>query len=292
MGRPEGHGAASGQLASRRVSLVFSDLDDSFLTRDKRVTERNLAALDALAARGGAFVPCTGRTVGGVPEPLRAHPSTRFLVGSNGAEVVDAATGAAIHRSLMDVALVTRVYEAVADLDISFDCFVGTHVFCERRRYEAIGRFGLSEHNLRTVRSIRTPYDEEIPALIAGADGVGKVTLYWPDDDVATELARRLATFSEIDATSSAAHNFEIMAHGTSKGSALAWLAGHLGVPRDEVVAFGDAGNDAEMLAAAGIGVAVANATDAAKAAADVICGDCDESGVGECLLALLGEGA
>lgn len=271
-----------------RPALVFSDLDDSFLTRDKRVTELNLRALDALAAAGGAFVPCTGRTVSGVPEALRAHAATRYLVGSNGSEVVDAASGEAIHRELMDAELVTRVYEAVRELDISFDCFVGDHVFCERRRLEALAGFGLSEHNLRTVRSIRTPYDQEIPELIAGCAGVGKVTLYWPDEAVAHELHARLSAFPEVDVTTSAPHNFEIMAHGTSKGSALVWLAAQLEVPTERVVAFGDAGNDAQMLTRAGLGVAVANATDEAKVAADDTCGDCDESGVGAYLLDLL----
>ncbi len=269
-------------------ALVFSDLDDSFLTRDKRVSERNLQALDALAQAGGAFVPCTGRTVAGVPDQLREHPATRYLVGSNGGAIVDARSGEVIHRELMSVETICRIYERVRDLNISFDCFVGTKVYCERTRYEAIGSFGLSEHNLRTVRAIRTPYDATIPQLIAHTDGVEKVTLYWPDEGVAADLAARLAEFAEVDATSSAAHNFEIMAHGTSKGSALLWLCAHTGVDVARTVAFGDAGNDAPMLRAAGTGVAVANATDEAKAAADELCGDCDASGVGEWLLAAL----
>ena len=271
-----------------RMRLVFSDLDDSFLTRDKLVSARNLAALDALAAAGGAFVPCTGRTIAGIPEVLRTHAATRYLVGSNGGIIADVREDRVIHRELMSVETICRIYERVRELNISFDCFVGQHVYCERVRYEAIGTFGLSEHNLRTVRSIRTPHDATIPELIEKTDGVEKVTLYWPDEAVAAELAARLGEFDEVDATSSAAHNFEIMAHGTSKGSALLWLCEHTGTPVAETVAFGDAGNDAPMLRAAGVGIAVANATQEAKAAADVICGDCDESGVGEWLLTAL----
>ena len=45
------------------------------------------------------------------------------------------------------------------------------------------------------------------------------------------------------------------------------------------IAAFGDDYNDVEMLRECGIGVAVANAIDEAKAAADYICGDCDDDG-------------
>ena len=41
-----------------------------------------------------------------------------------------------------------------------------------------------------------------------------------------------------------------------------------------ETIAFGDAGNDSEMLAEAGLGIAVANATERCKEAADLVIGD------------------
>ncbi len=56
-----------------------------------------------------------------------------------------------------------------------------------------------------------------------------------------------------------------------SKGEALARLAAHVGVARSETVAVGDQDNDVSMIAWAGLGVAMGNASPAAKAAADVI---------------------
>lgn len=44
------------------------------------------------------------------------------------------------------------------------------------------------------------------------------------------------------------------------KGSALLWLADHLGISREETMAFGDGENDIPMIKAAGIGVAMENA--------------------------------
>ena len=45
------------------VKLVFVDMDGTFLDSSKAVTPENAAALDAAAALGVQFVPCTGRNV-------------------------------------------------------------------------------------------------------------------------------------------------------------------------------------------------------------------------------------
>jgi phosphoglycolate phosphatase (TIGR01487 family) len=62
-----------------------------------------------------------------------------------------------------------------------------------------------------------------------------------------------------------------LQARGISKGLALRKLADGLGIPVAEFLAVGDSENDLEMIEAAGIGVAVANARDAVKAASDYI---------------------
>lgn len=54
----------------------------------------------------------------------------------------------------------------------------------------------------------------------------------------------------------------------------------HLGLESKETIAFGDGGNDADMLAFAGIGVAMGGATPNAKASADYITSDVDDDGI------------
>jgi Cof subfamily protein (haloacid dehalogenase superfamily) len=65
-----------------------------------------------------------------------------------------------------------------------------------------------------------------------------------------------------------------------SKWNAVRLLAEEWGVKADEIAAFGDDNNDVEILKNCGIGVAVANALDEVKAAADYVCGSNDEDGV------------
>ena len=277
-----------GPSSSPDIRVVLTDLDDTFLARDKSLPQVNREALDLLAERGIAFVPCTGRPVAGVPKELLRHPSTRFAVGSNGGVVIDALTGETVHRSTMENELVVRVYEQVKHLNVTFDAFVLGHVLAERGRYDAMAGFGIDEANLNTIRSLREPSDEPIPQRIAPFDGVEKVTMYWGDETSRDEARRILSTFPEIGVTTSHPRNFEFMAAGTSKGSALMWICEALGFGPELAVAFGDSANDMPMLVAAGDGVAVANASDQVKAQANHVCGDCDEGGAGRYLKELL----
>jgi len=71
-----------------------------------------------------------------------------------------------------------------------------------------------------------------------------------------------------------------IMNRNAKKSSAVKMLADYYGYNISEVTAFGDDYNDVEMIKECGIGVAVANAIDEAKAAADYICESNDNNGV------------
>ena len=76
----------------------------------------------------------------------------------------------------------------------------------------------------------------------------------------------------------------EMLNHGVNKRSALERLTADLGIAREEVFACGDSSNDAEMLAFAGCGCAVANGMDVTKAQADYICKNENEQGVIEAI--------
>lgn len=76
----------------------------------------------------------------------------------------------------------------------------------------------------------------------------------------------------------------EMLNKGVNKRSALERLTADLGIDRSEVFACGDSSNDAEMLAFAGCGCAVANGMDVTKAQADYICNKENEQGVLEAI--------
>ena len=71
---------------------------------------------------------------------------------------------------------------------------------------------------------------------------------------------------------------------GGGKPNGLAHTLAHLGLTREQSIAFGDGGNDVTMLEYAGIGVAMGNACDAAKAAADYVTDDITADGLAKAL--------
>ena len=82
--------------------------------------------------------------------------------------------------------------------------------------------------------------------------------------------------------------NIEIGSAKASKGKGLTALAASFGWGPEAVMAFGDSNNDLSMIQDAGIGVAMANASDEVKAAADYTTLSCDEDGVADALEKLL----
>jgi Cof subfamily protein (haloacid dehalogenase superfamily) len=82
-----------------------------------------------------------------------------------------------------------------------------------------------------------------------------------------------------IDVVRSSSKLVEVMPKGINKAEGLRQLGNVLGIPIEKIMAFGDYDNDAEMLAAAGLGIAVGNASNKAKAAADIVVGSVDENG-------------
>ena len=67
--------------------IVFSDMDGTLLTSDKQMSDATWEMLDELARRGVEFVPCTGRPLSGIFEPILAHPAVHYAVCANGASV-------------------------------------------------------------------------------------------------------------------------------------------------------------------------------------------------------------
>lgn len=100
--------------------------------------------------------------------------------------------------------------------------------------------------------------------------------------------SRIRSDFPELTITSSWWNNFEVNPPGVDKGSALRMLAARLEIPMSQVMALGDNDNDAPMLSAARIGVAMGNATSAALRAATHQTLPNDQHGVSAAIRALV----
>ena len=84
-----------------------------------------------------------------------------------------------------------------------------------------------------------------------------------------------------MNAVSGGMKNIEVTKKGVSKASGLLYLGKKLGIAPEEMMVFGDSGNDLDMIKMAGIGVAMANAEPEVLKAADFVTKSNNENGVG-----------
>jgi HAD superfamily hydrolase (TIGR01484 family) len=108
---------------------------------------------------------------------------------------------------------------------------------------------------------------------------------YYTEDDAAREALRKeAASWGALELSNSSPHNIELNPIGVSKASAMEELCAMLGIGMKDAVAVGDSLNDIEAIKAAGLGVAMGNAQDLVKEAADVVTLDNNEHGVAEAI--------
>ena len=264
------------------VRLVFVDMDDTFVTPDKVITPENLRILDLAHERGVQFVPCTGRSVRGLPPRLVAHPSVRFAVCSGGALVYDLRAGGAgekngevVHSQPIEKDVVRSLYDDVRDQRITFDLTAEDGVLASSDRWPLYWEAALDDATREMVLSQRTRFEGTTGELIERMDQIFRVNVLYVDD------AGRRAVWDAVDArpelcrASSIPVNVEI-------------TDVHLGVAVADTVAFGDSGNDLSMIEVAGDGVAMGNASPEVKAAADHVAPSCGEAGVARYLEPML----
>ena len=155
--------------------IVFSDMDGTLLTSDKQMSDATWAMLDELARRDIEFVPCTGRPLSGIFEPILAHPAVHYAVCANGASVwqLDAGTPTDVSRATcilsrpLDRGIAHRIHRIAAGHDVTFDIFADGQCFLPRSLYGRLDEFcGGDPHIAASLKRTRTPIDMDIDSKI------------------------------------------------------------------------------------------------------------------------------
>lgn len=271
------------------VKMVFSDMDGTFLTPEKRITPENMRILDAMGELGVQFVPCTGRNFGDLPPELLSHPSVRYAVCCNGALVMDVVKREVLHEVFIDKDVVRSLYADVRGLSVTFDIFADGRVFTSRRRFPIIGEVSLDPPTRSFVEAGRTVFDCPTQDLLERVGGVCRLNSFYHTREEAQAVWAAVDAYPMLRRASSLPCNVEITHRDAHKGSAVVWLCEKLGISPQDCIAFGDNDNDLTMLQVVGDGVAMKNAVPACRAVADHTAEGCADSGVARYLAPLLG---
>lgn len=265
----------------RRIKLIALDLDGTLLDSRKRVSQRNLDALEKARRMGVLIVPVTGRPAQGLPQAVLDLPGLRYAVTSNGATIRDLQENRYLLEKHLTPADCLRVLEACADFDMIREVFregVGYLTQWDRdilwARYEGTP---MMEYVLGTRRVLPGSLEE----FLREDDRPLEELFFLTDSpEVKESLRQRLSALPDISFADPAPKDLEVMVGGINKGEALLYLLNLLGIEPQETLAIGDGGSDLPLLKAAGIGVAMDNALPFVKEAADWVTASCDADGV------------
>ena len=262
------------------IKLISFDLDGTFLDDDKGIPPENLRALEQAAARGVWIVPATGRIVAGLPEVLRTLPFMRYYITANGSYVYDALEDRAVARAEIPLKRALEFFEYADKLDALYDCYQDNWGYMTEWMYHEALRVIPNAGVRELIVLLRTPVPELKAYLTEKGRDLQKMQLFFTDMDLRRrQIAELPARFPDLAFSTSMPFNIEINAKSATKGNALRALCRHLGLDAKQSMALGDGTNDSDMLAAAGVGVAMSNADEQVKAVADYVTGSNNEAG-------------
>ena len=267
-------------MKDMEIKLISFDLDGTFLDDRKGIPPENLRALEAAAARGIWLVPATGRIVAGLPEPLRTLPFMRYYITANGSYVYDMLEDRAVARAEIPLARALEFYRCADGLDALYDCYQDNWGYMTEWMYHEALRVIPNDGVRELIVRLRTPVPELKAYLADKGRDLQKLQLFFTDMALRSRQIEELPErFPDLAFSTSMPFNIEINAKSATKGNALTALCSHLGLDPAQTMALGDGTNDSDMLIAAGVGVAMANADEAVKAVADFVTGDNNTGG-------------
>ena len=262
------------------IRLICLDMDGTLLDDDHAtVPPRNVAALRAASERGAAVTIASGRAwslLQGVNAQLGV---TRYAVLSNGAAVLDVKTGEWLYRRPLDPDARRTILPLLLDWGLPFEVYCEGENYIQRDRAEQVIGSALSPEFAQVLRTC-SHFPEDLNAALEGKD-VEKIHIFRVPPERRQALLDAAEVWGPLAVTTSFGENMELTAPGVNKGTAVQALCARLGLGPEQVMAFGDAGNDLELLRWSGWSFAMGNASAEAKAAARHLTGTNREGGVG-----------
>ncbi len=277
-----------------KYKLLAFDMDGTLLDNNKKIPPRCLDALWAAAGRGCLIVPATGRMLSGLPAELR-NGAIRYHILINGALVFDSVENKILYEGNIEVPQAVEICHWLDKLPVLYDCYIDNEGFMAGSMCDRAGPYFENARNMfQYVMDTRTRVQVLADYMKERNTPVQKMQIYFrPDqEELRQELLEKLPLlFPHFAATTSLPNNIEINSIKAGKDKGLAALCDALGIDIGETIVFGDGSNDTGIIAAAGMGVAMANAEEQVKAVADRIALSNAEEGVAVFIEELIASG-
>lgn len=261
------------------VKLIMTDLDGTLFKNDhESISERNVNALKKAQEKGIKICIATGRTKSLIFDAVALVPFADYIITSNGAVTYDAKTDEIITSQLLSAEKSKKVFEIINSHSLTHEIYFEGECFLDGYSAKLYNYGNISAHYLKVLKdkaNVVPNLSEHI-----GESGVEKINIMHIVGDELQEIKDSFLNIGGIYVTSSIPENLEMNNINANKGYALSALCRILNISENEVMAFGDSGNDCEMLKTAGYSFATANAWDEAKKAAKSVTLSNEDDGV------------
>ena len=264
-------------MINKDIKVIAIDIDGTLLNSKKELTERTRLTLKQAQEEGQIVVLATGRPTCGVTtfaNKLELHKYGGYILSYNGGSIVECKSGEPLFSSTLNPSFIAELYKDASSCGATILSYEGECVITENPecRYVEI-EARVNNIPIKKVDNFVDAITFPIVKCLAVGDPELMVQL---EIDMKEKYGNTLSIFR------SEPFFIEIVSPKIDKGESLDRLMVHLGLTKENLIAFGDGFNDLTMLEYAGVGVAMANAQDVLKGIADIVTLSNEEDGVAD----------
>ncbi len=243
------------------VKLIAFDLDDTLLNDERVITEDTIKYIRKCAERGIYIVLCSGRVENAILPYVRTldiagMESGRYLIGINGASIMDLHTRQPVFTQKLDGIILNKVFEEASARGLGCHVCDADTIYADRdtdwTRKDAI----MCGINFRKIENFAEFLNKGHP----------KILVPGPEEEIALFLPQLKELLKgKADVFTSKPFFLEVMPLDCGKGQSILKLAEILNIPQEQTMGFGDSFNDESMIRLTGHGVCMCNGREEIK---------------------------
>ncbi len=261
------------------MKVLFTDLDNTLLTTDKRISDTDLASIRKMMEDGHRFVIASGRPINSVLELAEQYDLIRpglFASCFNGSLIYDVYNRSLVSQTTFSTSDARFLFREAAAAGLHVHTYSETHIVADHPTAEL--DYYVERIHMPVIIDPRfEAHLNHDPWKLIVMSMEARATL----QDFQTAHAKWQE--GRLNHTFSCDFMLEYSSIHASKGSSVEALCKHFAIPLSDAIAVGDEENDISMIEAAGVGVAMNNGIDSVKAVANYITErDNDHSAVSE----------
>lgn len=264
------------------IKLIAMDMDGTLLDDDHAtIPARNIAALRRAREWGIKLALASGRTWSILEDAAEQLGGLDYAILANGAAIRDVESGEHIYENGFPNPQAKALIRALEGEEVVFEVYCHGKNYIRPQDVDHLEDALLSPQFAKVYLQRGVRLAEDLTEALEGRP-MEKINLFYAPPEKRERLRELARATGPVEISQALERNMEFNYGGVSKGAALQALAERLGLAPEEVMAFGDAGNDLTMLQWAGWSFAMANAMEEARAAAKYQTASNHEAGVGQ----------